>query len=158
MLSFISPVKTEPEQEGVSSPRLLFSPSNSLCPLLIFIFSYSFWRKGKEGRQGGVVNESGTLACDNCHAEWTSPLFIGYWNSIHCLRREVIKAVEIQTLLSCQLSERNFFSPSSPDAFVCCGVRLLCEHIQIMASEKCIHAADYLDPAMPLTIVPGHCV
>lgn len=121
MLSFISPMKGEPEHEGVSSPPLLFFSLNSPSPLLIFIslFLLISKKKGGGGREegeggvgGGWANESGTLACDNCHAEWTSPLFIGFWNSIHCLGREVIKGVEIQTLLSCQLSERNFF-PSS---------------------------------------------
>lgn len=50
--------------------------------------------------------------------------------------------------------------PPPPDASVCCGVRLLCahRHIRIMVSEKCIHSADYLDPAMPLTIVSHRCV
>lgn len=72
----------------------------------------------------------------------------------------MIKGVEIQTLLSCQLSERTPPPTPPPDAFVCCGVRLLCvhRHIRIMASEKCIHSADYSDPAMPLTIVPHRCV
>lgn len=162
MLSFISPMKEEPEHEGVSSPLLLFFSHSSPSPLLIFISFFlliSEKRGRKRRREGGWANESGTLACDNCHAEWTSPLFIGFWNSIHCLGLEVIKGVEIQTLLSCQLSERNFFF-SPPDASVCCGVRLLCahRHIRIMVSEKCIHSAAYLDPAMPLTIVPHRCV
>lgn len=119
MLSFISPMKGEPEHEGVSSPRLLFFSPNSPSPLLIFISLFlliSEKNEGKEGgREWGRANESGTLACDNCHAEWTSPLFIGFWNSIHCLGREVIKGVEIQTLLSCQLQWKKlfFFSPSS---------------------------------------------
>lgn len=124
MLSFITPMKGEPEHEGVSSPPLLFFSLNSSSPLLIFIsllLLISEKGEGEEGgREGGWANESGTLACDNCHAEWTSPLFIGFWNSIYCLGREVIKGVEIQTLLSCQLSERNFFFPPPPDASVCC--------------------------------------
>lgn len=89
-------------------------------------FPAHFRKSGsKRRREGGWANESGTLACDNCHAEWTSPLFIGFWNSIHCLGREVIKGVEIQTLLSCQLSERNFFSllqmPPFVVGYVCCA-------------------------------------
>lgn len=71
----------------------------------------------------------------------------------------MIKGVEIQTLLSCQLSERNFFFPPL-DAFVCCGVCLSHAHchVRIMVSEKCIHLADYMDLAMPLTIVSHLCV
>lgn len=90
------------------SSALFFSHS-SPSPLLIFISLFLLISEKGEGRGTRGVNESGTLACDNCHAEWTSPLFIGFWNSIHCLGRKVIKGVEIQTLLSCQLSERNFF-------------------------------------------------
>lgn len=128
MLSFISPMKEEPEHEGVSSPLLLFFSHSSPSPLLIFISFFlliSEKRGRKRRREGGWANESGTLACDNCHAEWTSPLFIGFWNSIHCLGLEVIKGVEIQTLLSCQLSERNFFSllqmPPFVVGYVCCA-------------------------------------
>lgn len=157
----------QPNERRARAWRRLISPAPFLLAQLslpTFNSHLSFpthFRKGgrKRSREGGWANESGTLACDNCHAEWTSPLFIGFWNAIHCLGREVIKGVEIQTLLSCQLSERNF-SPPPPDASVCCGRRLLCahRHIRIMVSEKCIHSADYLDPAMPLTIVPHRCV
>lgn len=78
----------------------------------------------------------------------------------------MIKGVEIQTLLSCQLSERNFFfSLSLPSFFqmpqFVVGVRLLCAHrqIRIMGSERCIHSADNLDPAMLLTaVLQGLCV
>lgn len=166
---FIAPMKGEPEHGGVSSPRLLFFSQLFLPNFNFHLFPDLFQKRGRRRRRlgwgygevvmGGGANESGTLPCDNCHAEWTSPLFIGFWNSIHCLGREVIKGVEIQTLLSCQLSERNP-PPPPPDACVCCGVRLLCarRHIRIMASEKCIHSADYSDPAMPLTIVLHRCV
>lgn len=59
--------------------------SHLLCsPLLIFISLFLLISEKKEGegeeggREGGRANESGTPACDNCHAEWTSPLFIGF--------------------------------------------------------------------------------
>lgn len=56
----------------------------------------------------------------------------------------MIKGVEIQTLLSCRLPERNFFFTASPllqmpsfvEECVCCALR----HIRIMVSEKCIHS------------------
>lgn len=65
-----------------------FSSRSTLPPaLLIFLslFSNSFQGKKKQQKNGGRrrkgrrgENESGTPACDNCHAEWTSPLFIGF--------------------------------------------------------------------------------
>lgn len=102
------------EKRARARRRLIsfFSSLNYSSPILIFISFPTYFRKEEreEGGWGGGLggaNESGTFPCDNWHAEWTSPLFIGFWNSIHCLEREVIKGVEIQTLLSWKLSERN---------------------------------------------------
>lgn len=85
------------ESQSMKASHLLFFFLLSQRSLPDFNFHLSFpthfSKKGerKRRREGARANESGTLACDNCHAEWTSPLFIGFWNSIHCLGRQVIK-------------------------------------------------------------------
>lgn len=81
MLPFIAPMKGEPEHEGVSSPVLLFFSQLFLPNFNFHLFPCLFQKRGRRRRRlegGGGANESGTLPCDNCHAEWTSPLFIGF--------------------------------------------------------------------------------
>lgn len=83
MLPFIAPMKGEPRHEGVSSPLLLFFSQLFLPNFNFHLFPYLFQKRGSARRRGwwglgGGANESGTLPCDNCHAEWTSPLFIGF--------------------------------------------------------------------------------
>lgn len=122
----------QPNERRARAWRRLISFSSLSQPLIFISLFLLVSQKGEGKGRGnrGWANESGTLACDNCHAEWTSPLFIGFWNSIHCLGWGVIKRVEIQTLLSCQLSERNFFSPSFLQMphfvvrYACCCVRI----------------------------------
>lgn len=60
MLSFITPMKGEPEHEGVSSPLLPFFPRNSPYPTFNFHFSFlTHFRKkrGKAKKEGGRVSK-----------------------------------------------------------------------------------------------------
>lgn len=57
MLSFISPMKGEPEHEGVSSLLFLFFSLNSPSPLLIFISLFLLISEKGEGEEGGREGE-----------------------------------------------------------------------------------------------------